>query len=247
MGPSGTTVIHVVADSREASRSVADVSFIAPVASCCLQVLEEVQRHRGPAHRELPAAPAPLRLSLDGPLSPAFVFRSLASRLPPESVVVEESPSSGPLLRTLVPARAPGSRFSAAGGGLGFAMPAAVGLRMGDPTRPTVCVVGDGSSLYSIQSLWSAAQYGVGVLFIVLANGRYAIMDRLVAAHSPGATAPWPSFPEISIHTLAHGLGCASRQIRSRTELAVALDEIVPTLDARTSPLLLDVAVDEAD
>src|SRR5215470_15391452 len=56
-----------------------------------------------------------------------------------------------------------------------LALPGAMGVRMALPDRPVVAVVGDGSSIYQIQSLWSAAHYGIGVLVVVLANGRYAI------------------------------------------------------------------------
>ena len=64
------------------------------------------------------------------------------------------------------------------------------------PRRPVVAVLGDGSSLYGIQALWSAAHYGCGVLFVVLANGRYAVMDRLAERHGQGK-APWPAFEEV--------------------------------------------------
>ena len=60
-------------------------------------------------------------------------------------------------------------------GVLGFALPAAIGIRMGDPKRrPVVAAIGDGSALYSFQALWSAAQYGAGALFVILKNGGYA-------------------------------------------------------------------------
>ena len=76
-------------------------------------------------------------------------------------------------------------------GGLGFGVAGSVGLRMGDPERPVIGVVGDGSSMYAIQALWSAAHYEVGVLLLVMANGRYAVMDGL--ARQVGAAAAWPS------------------------------------------------------
>jgi benzoylformate decarboxylase len=129
-------------------------------------------------------------------------------------------------------------------GGLGFALPAATGVRMALPGRPVVAVVGDGSALYQVQALWSAARYGVGVLFVVLANGRYAIMDRLAERH--GKPAPWPDFAEVRIATIAAGLGCAARRVEEHGELVAVLDEVVPDLAARDEPLLLDVAV-EAD
>ncbi|MFD0788366.1 thiamine pyrophosphate-dependent enzyme, partial [Micromonospora azadirachtae] len=126
-------------------------------------------------------------------------------------------------------------------GGLGFGLPAAAGLRMGDPTRPVVAVLGDGSSLYGIQGLWSAARYGCGALFVVLSNGRYAVMDRL--ADRAGGKAPWPAFDDVSVHGLARALGCPARRISDHAELLAVLDEVVPTLPGRVEPLLLDVPV----
>ena len=110
------------------------------------------------------------------------MLAALGERLPPETIVVEEAPSSRADLLEALPARRPMGFLSAAMGGLGFAIPAAIGLRMGDPARPVVAVVGDGSALYAIQGLWSAAHYRAGALVVVLANRRYAIMDQLARA-----------------------------------------------------------------
>jgi benzoylformate decarboxylase len=143
------------------------------------------------------------------------VLGALAERLPADTVVVEETPSSRPDLHRLLPARRP----------------------------PVVAVVGDGSSLYGIQALWSAAHYGCGVLFVVLANGRYAIMDRLAEQHRAGGKAPWPGFEEVSVHRLATGLGCPVERIESYSELADALDEVDPGLRSLTSPLVREVPV----
>jgi benzoylformate decarboxylase len=158
-----------------------------------------------------------------------------------DTVVVEESPSSRPDLHALIPARAPLGFLSAAMGGLGFAIPAAAGVRLAAPERPVVALVGDGSSLYGIQALWSAARYGCGVLFVVLANGGYAIMDRL--AEGQGGTPPWPSFEEVSVSGLAAALGCPARRVEAYDDLLAVLDEVCPTLATRGAPLLLDVAV----
>ncbi|GLW06031.1 hypothetical protein Misp01_11610 [Microtetraspora sp. NBRC 13810] len=127
-------------------------------------------------------------------------------------------------------------------GGLGFALPAAAGLRMADPRRPVVAVIGDGAALYGIQALWSAAHYGVGTLFVVLSNGRYAVMDRLAEAAGAGRV-PWPPFTEVSVSGLATALGCPARRITGHTGLTAALDEVIPSLATRNHPLLLDVAV----
>ncbi|GAA1005994.1 benzoylformate decarboxylase [Acrocarpospora pleiomorpha] len=176
------------------------------------------------------------------PLRAAHVLRELAKRLAPETIVVEETPSSRPDLHRLLPARRPLGFLSAAMGGLGFALPAAVGLRMALPDRPVVAVVGDGSAIYGIQALWSAAHYRVGALFVVLANGRYAVMDRL-AERSGRGKAPWPAFDEVSLAALARSFGCPAHRVSGYDDLIATLDEIVPTLHSREEPLLLDVAV----
>ena len=109
------------------------------------------------------------------------------------------------------------------------------------PERPVVAVVGDGSAVYGISALWSAAHYGVGALFVILSNGGYAVMDILAERH--GGAGPWPGFPELSVATLASGFGCPSRRIAGEDELLAALDEAVPTLAAREAPLVLDVEI----
>ncbi|MGH3486839.1 MAG: thiamine pyrophosphate-dependent enzyme [Actinopolymorphaceae bacterium] len=203
----------------------------------------------GVASREVPEAVPP---ALPGDAHPgervgqpllhaAHVFAALAQRLPSDVVLVEETPSTRPDLHRLLPARAPRGFVSAAMGGLGFALPAATGLRMGDPTRPVVAVVGDGSAMYGIQALWSAAKYGCGVLFVILSNGGYAIMDRL--AERQGGRPPWPGFGGVDIHTLAGGLGCPARRIDDHDTMTKVLDEVVPTLATRPEPLLLDIRV----
>ncbi len=117
------------------------------------------------------------------------MLAALADRLPRDAILLEETPSSRPELHARVPATAP-LGFVSAMGMLGFALPAAIGVRMASADRPVLAVVGDGSSLYQITALWSAARYGVGALFVVLVNGGYAIMDRL--AERNGAHGPWP-------------------------------------------------------
>lgn len=169
------------------------------------------------------------------------MLAALAERLPPDTVVVEETPSSRPDLHALLPARAPLGFLSAAVGGLGFALPAAVGVRMAQPRRPVVAVVGDGSSLYQVQALWTAAHYGVGAVFVVLANGRYAIMDELAEQH--GGKPPWPAFEEISLAALAESLGCPALRITEYADLCTTLDTLCPDLAARTEPLVLEVSV----
>jgi benzoylformate decarboxylase len=175
------------------------------------------------------------------PLTASHVLAALAERLPRNAVVVEEAPVDRPELHERLLAREPLGFLSAAMGGLGFALAGATGVRMAMPERPVVAVVGDGSSLYGIQALWSAAHYRVGVLFVILSNGGYAIMDRLAERH--GEAAPWPSF-DVDIAAISRAFGCEGRRIEGYDDLIRELDDVVPRLASLDAPLLLDVVVE---
>jgi benzoylformate decarboxylase len=235
----GTRAAIVTADAAEAHRSPAELAVVAPPAAVCAALARRV------AQREAAAAPSrpPVEPPAGGALRAGHVFDALAQRLPADAILVEETPSSRPELHARIPARSHLGFVSAAMGGLGFALPAAAGLRLGAPTRPVVAVVGDGSSLYSIQALWSAMRYRAGVLFIVLHNGGYAVMDRLAESQSDGGR-PWPSFDEIDVTAIARGFGCPARRVDDHATLLALLDEVVPTLADRDEPLLVEVVVE---
>jgi benzoylformate decarboxylase len=233
------TRIAVIGEhSDEVHRSPADVAVLGPLASTCHELAQRLPpRDADPPERFVPPPPP----EPAHPLLAGHVLAALAERLPEDAIVVEEAPVDRPELHERLPARRPLGFLSAAMGGLGFALGGATGLRMAQPDRPVVAVVGDGSSLYGIQALWTAAHYRVGVLFVVLSNGGYAIMDRL--AERAGGDAPWPSFTDVDVAGLARAFGCDARKLSTYDELLAALDEVVPDLASRGEPLLLDVAI----
>ena len=156
-------------------------------------------------------------------------------------ILVEEGPSTRPETLARIPAREPMGLVSVANGALGFGITAAIGLRMGQTKRPVVAVLGDGASMYMIQSLWSAARYRAGVLFIVLANGGYRVMDAL--ARDTGKPGAWPAFEDLDFVSLARGLGCDATSVSTYDELIRVLDEHLPTIASRTEPLLVEAKI----
>src|SRR4029077_8734100 len=137
--------------------------------------------------------------------------------------------------------REPRGFISTAMGGLGFAMPAAVGLRLAKPQRPVVAIIGDGSAIYCVQALWSAAHYGAGAVFVVLSNGGYEIMDRL--AQASGLDAPWPGFGSLDGAAIASGFGCETVSIATHDELTPPVADVFAPPPRRPPPLLTEVAV----
>ncbi|MGH2872159.1 MAG: thiamine pyrophosphate-dependent enzyme, partial [Solirubrobacteraceae bacterium] len=237
----GTTVAVLTEDQTEAHRSAAVLAVVAPVKAACALLCEQVAARND----ELPAGvrrPSPEPPPAPGqPLTAAHVFDALSERLPHDAVVVEETPSSQPEMYRRLPIAAPGGFVACANGGLGFGVAGSIGLRLGNPERPLIGIVGDGASIYTIQALWSAAHYGIGVLLLVMANGRYAVMDGL--AHAAGAAAAWPAFGSIDIAGIARCLGCPAVNVRSHDELTRTLDEVLPGLAERREPLLVEIAL----
>jgi benzoylformate decarboxylase len=236
----GTRVAVVTDDPEEAMRSRCDLAVLAAPAEVCEALADMLpQRPRAATAIARPGPPAP---PADGePLESAHVLEALAERLEPDTVLVEEAPSLRPELFARVPIRSPLGFVSVANGALGFGLPGAVGLRMAIPERPVVAVLGDGSSMYSIQALWTAAARRVGVLFVVMANGRYAVMDELAEAH--GGRGPWPPLASLDVAAIAEGMGCAAVRVTDHAQLTACLDEVVPALRERSGPLLLDVRI----
>jgi benzoylformate decarboxylase len=240
-----TRVAVLTSEPAEAHRSPCDLALVAPVGEACRALVEALpERATGGNPPEPVRRPAPLPPPTAGErLRPGHVLDALSARLPGDALVVEECPSSQPELYRRLPIRAPFGFLSTANGCLGFGLAGSIGLRMGLPDRPVVAVLGDGSTMYAVQALWSAARYEVGVLLVVLANGRYAVMDAL--ARRTGGAAPWPAFESVDLGAIARGLGCPTVRVETHSELISTLDEVLPGLAARREPLLVEAVVGE--
>jgi len=157
-------------------------------------------------------------------MGPAFVLHALSSHITPETVVVDESISNSLTLRDYLPPRSPGGYFTAYSGGLGWAMPAATGVALANPARPVVAVVGDGSSMYSIQALWTAAREKAGVVFVILNNGQYGILKGYAQSFYPGQEKKVPGLdlPGLDITATALALGVPAVRVTSPDQVGPA-------------------------
>ncbi len=233
-------IIHVTDDPAEAARAPA-LSVVAAVGSVA-RGLSERLRPRSPALPVTPRpGPAPVDAPATGPIPPPFLMAALARALPEDAVLVEESPSNRNDLRAQVWIRRPASFFATTSGGLGFAMPAAVGIKLASPERPVVCLIGDGSALYAAQTLWSAVRLGAAVTFVIVSNGRYAILE---AAARFGGIEGLPSMelPGLDFLSLASTFGCDAVRISEPAELPGALSAALHG----NVPMLIDVVIDPA-
>jgi benzoylformate decarboxylase len=170
------------------------------------------------------------------PMSADFVMQTLAEIRDPASIVVEEAPSSRQAMQSYLPIRRSETFYTTCSGGLGYAMPAAVGVALGKPGAKVIGLIGDGSSMYSIQALWSAAQLALPITFIVLKNRRYAALQEFAPRFGFGPDEPLTGteLPDIDFVALARGQGCRGVNVNSaqhlRDALIDALQASVPTL-----------------
>lgn len=242
--PPNARAFLVTDDPDEAARAPAGTAFVGHVGEALAYLAEQVPSRGAPlpstataeAQRRTAAVRSRSRMGLP------FVFYTLARALPPEAIVVDEAISGSLTLREYVPVRRPGGYFTAASGSLGWAMPAAIGLKLAQPDRPVVAVVGDGSAMYSIQALWTAAHEQVAAKFLILNNRGYAILKSYTDAFYPGQREAVPGLdvPDLDFVGLAQSMGVAAARVSEPD----ALGDAVRTMLEHPGPYLLEVMVD---
>lgn len=179
------------------------------------------------------------------PIDLRHLMMSLADALPADVVVVEEAVTAAAPLNAFVPVRDAKGFYGLASGGLGFAMAGAIGVSLAQPGRRVVAVIGDGSSLYTIQALWTAAHLALPITYVIVNNRSYRIIkDRLVALRKSNRFVGMDmTDPPVDFVSVARGFGLQARRIADPRELAPALRETM----ASDGPNLIDVVVEQGE
>jgi benzoylformate decarboxylase len=175
------------------------------------------------------------------PIDPQYLMLRLAETLPRDAVVVDEGLVSTYPLPKLLPLRGAKDYYGLASGGLGFAVPGAVGIGMALPGRPIAAVVGDGAAMYGIQGLWTAAHHKLPITYVIANNRGYRIIkERLVSFRKTDRfTGMDIREPDIDFVSLAESLGLQARRVVDPQDIAPALREAF----ASGKPNLIDMRV----
>jgi benzoylformate decarboxylase len=182
------------------------------------------------------------------PMSPLVLMREIAHTLPADAVVVNESVTAGSTLRAWLKLKDEKSFFQAKGGGLGFGVPAVVGVKLALPQRPVIGLIGEGSAMYAIQGLWTAAHYELPVVLVICNNAQYRILKSgLLAFRSePAKQGKFVGMdlvrPEIDFVALAESMGVAAKRVSKPQDVGPALRQAL----SRNGPSLLDVPIDRS-
>jgi len=233
--PEALTAFQVTEDPEMAAGAISGHSMVGSVG---LAIHELLMAGRGsPPAQQAGRVPAPRLVAVD-PLTDEFLMQTIADLRAPDSIIVEEAPSSRSAMHRHLPILRSETFYTCSSGGLGHAMPAAVGVALGRPGARIIALIGDGSAMYSIQALWSAAQHGLPVTFIIVNNRRYKALDvfsqRFGVAQAVGTTLGGIDFVQ-----LARSLGCDAARVDQAASLRSALESAL----ACTGPMLLDVQV----
>jgi benzoylformate decarboxylase len=170
-----------------------------------------------------------------------FLLHSLSAAMPADAALVEEAPSHRPPLQKFMPMRGQDSFYTMASGGLGYSLPASVGMALGRPERRTVCLIGDGSAMYSIQALWTAAQRKLPLTVVVINNAGYGAM-RSFSQVMQVRNVPGLDLPGIDFVKIAEAMGCDAVRVNKAADLAPALSCAL----AHRGVSVVDVIVDSA-
>ena len=175
------------------------------------------------------------------PIDPRYLMLRVAEALPANAVVVEEALTATPALLSVVPYPDARSFMGLAGGGIGFALPGAIGASLALPGRPVVAVVGDGSALYSVQALWTAAHLKLPITYVIINNRSYRILkERMVAFRGVRAFAGMDFHdPQIDFMSLAQSMGVTAVRVARPADVDAALREAISS----GAPRLVEVMV----
>jgi len=237
--PAGATLCQITDDAEIAAWTPVGTTVVGDLRAAVRELLGR------PPPRDRAAPPgraARPRAEASTPMSVAFALQTLAEVRRPEHIVVEEAPSSRPVMHGTLPMLRSETFYTMASGGLGFGLPAAVGVALARPGSRVIGLVGDGSAMYSIQALWSAAQLKLPMTFVILNNRRYAALQEFAPTFGfdAGAKLEGTDLRGIDFVAIAQGMGVADA---ARVERPDALRDALAAALQSSAPALLEIVV----
>jgi benzoylformate decarboxylase len=231
--PAGASLLQLTDDPGAAARCPIGTSIVTDLKLGVAALLGSA-----PAAARAPPAIAPRAPRVSADLNDRYLMQQIAALRPPDSIIVEEAPSSRGPMHDHLPMLERDTFHTCASGGLGHGLPAAVGVALARPGRKVIGLLGDGSAMYSIQGLWSAAQLKVPVAFIIIDNSSYRALEEFGRRFAI-ETLPGVHLPDLDFCGLAEAQGVKAIRV-SRCE---DLDAALATVFAARSPMLLEVRV----
>jgi len=261
--PPGLDVVHLDVNPWEIGKNYpARVGIFGDPKSTLPELSEAIRRATtATGHRDAPKRRDAVRVSFQQmrgdlvaraekdannvPISPLTLVNEVAKAVPANVTIVDESISSGPGVKELFPCADVKSFFGIRGGGIGWGLPATLGVKLALPDRPVVALIGDGSSMYTNQALWTAARESLAVVYVIFNNMSYRILKQRTRALK-GFSAEDNLYvgmdltPAIDFVGLAKALGVPGERVEKSAGIGAAVKRGL----ASGGPYLIDVAID---
>jgi benzoylformate decarboxylase len=263
--PPGVTVIHLDVNPWELGKNYPAAVAIQGEPKATLPEFSEALRrhttkagHPDAARRREEAGRAHQRMreklgeqarkeAAQVPMSPLALVHAIATSVPADAVIIDEAISSSGGLRQLLRCADARAFYGLRGGGIGWGLPATLGVKLALPQRPVVGLVGDGSAMYTSQALWTAAHESLAVVYVIFNNASYRILKQRTLALK-GFSAQDDRYvgmdldrPTIDFVGLARALGVAGEAVEKTADVPAALERGLRSggpylIDARLDP-----------
>jgi benzoylformate decarboxylase len=264
--PEGMTVVHMDTDPWQLGKNYpAQVAILGDPKATLPDLAEALRKRLGAGTRkeraakiaELSAAHGAATEKLrakaraevgSSPISPLALVGAVADVVPDDAIIVDESISSSHGVRNLFRAQDQRSFYGLRGGGIGWGLPATLGVKLAQPGRPVVGLIGDGSAMYTIQALWTAAHESIPCVYVIFNNASYRILKQRTLALK-GFSAEDDQYvgmdlvnPRIDYVGMAKALGVPGELVEKGVEVGAAVKRGL----ASGGPYLVDVHIDSA-
>jgi benzoylformate decarboxylase len=208
---------------EELAASVASDSAAASARAEALAAQKEQEREAQRGRVERAKARRPIAMSL--------MMETMAAAVPADTIFVEEAITASIDFARSINIAGTGHYFAGRGGGIGQGLAGAIGVAVANPGERTVCVSGDGSAMYSIQALWTAAHHNLPITFVILSNREYRVLKhnidvyrgRFSVESNRGYTHMDLEGPDLGFIEMARGMGLKAEQVTEPDALAEAL------------------------
>ena len=244
-GKTGTAQVRALGANRGRHFSTIEWKYRDNALFCCFGPWHEpryacavIVEHGGAGS----AVAGPIAKDTQGVLDPDWATLKMLDALPRDAILVFESLTTGRHVVDLYPFRDRFGYHGLASGGIGFSIPASVGIALAQPKRRVVTTVGDGSAMYSIQALWTAAHHKLPITYVVCNNGGYRIIKQRLLAFHGNRNFIGMGFedPPMDYAQMAAAMGVRSERITTPEALGPAMQRALK----HDGPVLLDLVVD---
>lgn len=238
----GSEILQLTDDPTHAAGAVGGTAVLSSIRQAVLDLLAAARpdTRREPLVRtSLPRVETPRN---DERMPVSWVLQTITDLRPVDSVIVEEAPSARPLIHKYLPITRPGGFYTMSSGGLGFGLPAAVGVSLADPEQRVIGLIGDGSAMYAVQALWSMAQLKLPVAILILRNRKYGALDEFarIFGFPAGEQVVGTQLPDIDFVSLATAQGVRATSAGTPARLKEALKDAFSS----ETPVLVEIEVE---